>query len=89
MVDRIEEDSSRVVLARALTSHSWGQSSEDLLSGRSDRASASEIDSFMYPARFHTNLVTLKLRLEDGSDAADIHLAVPEGPRCRDEHSDW
>lgn len=62
-MDRIEEDAFLIVLARELTSYSWGQSLEDLVSVRSDRASASEIDSFMNPARFHANLVTLQLRL--------------------------
>lgn len=68
MALRIEEDASLVKLASALTTQSWGQSSDDLVAIRSDRASVTGLDKFMDPERFRSNLVGLLDRLEVGSD---------------------
>lgn len=86
---RIEEDASLVKLARAFTTQSWGQSSEDLVAIRSDRASVSGLDKFMDPERFRSNLKALLDRLEEG---ADDHQAVDRFLKAwtyRDEHGDW
>ncbi len=89
MADRIEEDASLVVLANEFTSHSWGQSSDDLVSVRSDRAAVSGLDGLMDPERFRANLVALQARLEEGSDAADAVGRFLKAWEYRDEHGDW
>lgn len=52
MALQIESDQALVKLARALTTQSWGQSSDDLVAIRSDRAAVSGIDKLMNPDRF-------------------------------------
>lgn len=89
MAERIEEDESLVMLARELTSHSWGQSSEDLVSVRSDRASVSGLSAFMDPDRFRANLVALKPRLEQDSVEAETVGRFLKAWEYRDEHGDW
>jgi len=89
MEARIEEDTSLVFLARELTSQSWGQSSEDLVSIRSDRASVSGIDQMMDPEKFRANLIALQARLEEGSPDADTVGRFLAAWKYRDEHGDW
>lgn len=89
MAERIEEDESLVMLAREFTSHSWGQSSEDLVSVRSDRASVSGLGAFMDPDRFRANLVALKPRLEKDSVEAETVGRFLKAWEYRDEHGDW
>lgn len=89
MAKRIEEDESLVMLAREFTSHSWGQSSEDLVSVRSDRASVSGLDAFMDPDRFRANLVALRPRLDQDSVEAETVGRFLKAWEYRDEHGDW
>lgn len=89
MAARIEEDASLVILARELTSQSWGHSSEDLVSVRSDRASVSGLDKMMDPEKFRANLVALQARLEEGSPEADTVGRFLIAWKHRDEHGDW
>lgn len=89
MAERIEEDASLVALAREFTTHSWGQSSDDLVSVRTDRASVSSLDEFMDPVRFRANLVALQARLEEGSDDAVTVGRFLKAWEYRDEHGDW
>jgi hypothetical protein len=89
MAERIEEDASLVALAREFTTHSWGQSSEDLVSVRSDRASVASLDRFMDPGRFRANLTALQTRLEEGSEDADTVGRFLRAWEYRDEHGDW
>lgn len=77
MAARTEEDASLVILARELASRSLGQSSEDLVSMRSDRASVSGLDKMMDPEKFRANLVALQVRLEEGSPETDTRGAFP------------
>lgn len=86
---QIEDDASLVILARELTSQSWGQSSEDLVSMRSDRASVSGLNKMMDPDKFRANLVSLQARLEAGSDDADTVGRFLKAWGYRDEHGDW
>lgn len=89
MALQIEDEASLVVLAREFTTHSWGQSSEDLVSVRSDRASVSSLDKFMDQERFRANLVALQTRLKEGSDDADSVGRFLRAWEYRDEHGDW
>jgi hypothetical protein len=89
MAAQIEDDASLVILARELTSQSWGQSSEDLVSMRADRASVSGLAEIMDPERFRANLVSLQVRLEEGSQDADIVGRFLAAWKYRDEHGDW
>ena len=89
MAARIEEDGSLIALARGFTTHSWSQSSEDLVSVRTDRASVASLDKFMDPARFRANLVALQERLGEGSDDADTVGRFLKAWEYYDEHGGW
>jgi predicted KAP-like P-loop ATPase len=89
MAARIKEDTSLVILARELTSQSWGHSSDDLVSIRSDRASVTGLYKMMDPEEFRANLVALQARLEQGSPEADTVQRFLTAWKHRDEHGDW
>lgn len=89
MARQIENDVSLVVLAREFTTHSWGQSAEDLVSVRSDRASVSSLDKFMDPERFRAKLINLQTRLEEGSGDADTVGRFLRAWDYWDEHGNW
>jgi len=89
MAHQIENDVSLVRLAQELTSEVWGQSSDDLVSMRSDRASVSSLDSLMDPEKFRANLVRLQDRLQVGSDDANAVDRFLKAWEYRDEHGDW
>lgn len=89
MAGQIEDDSSLVKLARAFTSQSWGQSSEDLVAIRSDRASVSGLEKFMDQDRFRSNLKGLLDRLEPESDDKQAVERFLKAWKHRDEHGDW
>lgn len=89
MAQRIEEDASLVKLASALTTQSWGQSSDDLVAIRSDRASVGSLDKFIDPDRFRSNLTDLLDRLEVGSDDHQTVDRFLKAWAYRDERGDW
>ena len=89
MALRIEEDVSLVKLAGALTTQSWGQSSDDLVAIRSDRASVGSLDKFMDPDRFRSNLTGLLDRLEVGSEDHQTVDRFLNAWTYRDENGDW
>jgi hypothetical protein len=66
-----------------------GQSSEDLVSKRSDRAAISGLDSFINPDEFRANLVDLQKRLVEGSDEADAVSRFLKAWEYWDEQGDW
>jgi predicted KAP-like P-loop ATPase len=65
---RLKEDHAVARLAAAFTSHSWGQSIEDLVAKRSDRAQIDGLDKIMDVTRFRTRLEALDASLQNGSD---------------------
>ncbi|MDQ0301338.1 KAP family P-loop NTPase fold protein [Ancylobacter polymorphus] len=85
---RIEEDTSLVRLASAFTTQSWSQSSNDLVAIRSDRAFVADLDKFMDPDRFRSNLTGLLARLEVGSDDYRTVDRFLKAWMYRDEHGD-
>ncbi|MDN4632786.1 P-loop NTPase fold protein [Sphingomonas sp. PsM26] len=89
MALRIEEDASLVKLAGELTTHSWGQSSDDLVAIRSDRASVGNLEEIMDLDRFKSNLNRLVDRLEAGSDDHQTVDRFLKAWAYRDEHGDW
>lgn len=89
MAAQIEDDGSLVKLAGALMSQSWGQSSDDLVAIRSDRASVGSLDKFMDPTRFRSNLEALLGRLEVGSDDHQTVKRFLKAWAYHDEHGDW
>ena len=89
MALRIEEDVSLVKLAGALTTQSWGQSPDDLVAIRSDRASVGSLDKFMDPDRFRSNLTGLLDRLEVGSEDHQTVDRFLNAWTYRDENGDW
>lgn len=89
IAQRIEDDAALVQLARALTTSSWSQSSEDLVAVRSYRASIRGLDSFMDVKRFRSKLTGLQARTEPGSTEADTVERFLEAWEYRDEHGDW
>jgi predicted KAP-like P-loop ATPase len=68
---RLKEDRAIARLAAAFTSYSWGQSSEDLVTKRSDRAQISGLDEIMDVALFRKRLEALETSLPKGSEDHD------------------
>lgn len=89
MARQIEGEQSLVKLARAFTRQSWGQSSEDLVAIRSDRASVSGLEKFMDPEVFRANLRGLLNRLEFGLEDHQTVDRFLKAWDYRDEHGDW
>ena len=89
MALRIKENVSLVKLARELTTRSWGQSSDDLVAIRSDRASVGGLDKFMDPDRFRSNLKGLLDRLDPRSEDHQTVERFLKAWAYRDEHGDW
>ena len=89
MAEQLQNDTALVALAGALTSHSWGQSSNDLVAMRSDRASLSGLDAFMDLEVFRTTLTDLYGRLADGSVEADTVGRFLKAWTYRDVHGEW
>lgn len=89
MARQIEDDAALVKLARSLTSQSWGQSSDDLVAIRSDRASVGGLEKIMDVGRFRENLEGLMSRLEEGTADHDAVERFLKAWRHRDEHGDW
>ncbi len=89
MTRQFEDDAALVRLAGEFTSHSWGQSSDDLVAMRSDRASVSGLDAFMELEVFRAKLNDLQSRLEDGSAEAGTVDRFLKAWAYRDEHGDW
>jgi predicted KAP-like P-loop ATPase len=68
---RLKDDRAVARLAAAFTSYSWGQSSEDLVAKRSDRAQISGLDEIMDVALFRKRLEALETSLPKGSEDHD------------------
>ena len=68
---RLKEDHAVARFAAAFTSHSWGQSFEDLVAKRSDRAQISGLDEIMDVALFRKRLEALETSLPKGSEYHD------------------
>lgn len=70
---RLKEDTAVARLAAAFTSYSWGQSFDDLVAKRSDRAQVSGLDEIMDVALFRERLEALETSLAKGSEE---HVAI-------------
>lgn len=68
---KLKEDHAVARFASAFTSHSWGQSIEDLVAKRSDRAQTNGLDTIMDVDRFRKRLEVLDKSLTHGSDDHD------------------
>ncbi len=60
---RLKEDHAVACFASAFTSYSWGQSIEDLVAKRSDRAQVGSLDQIMDVGKFRERLETLNASL--------------------------
>jgi predicted KAP-like P-loop ATPase len=66
---KLKDDRAVASFANAFTSHSWGQSSEDLVAKRSDRAQVNGLDQIIDVAKFRKRLKKLNASLpKDSSD---------------------
>ena len=68
---KLADDHAVARFAKAFTSHSWGQSIEDLVAKRSDRAQVNGLDKIMDLVRFRERLDALAVSLPSGSDDRD------------------
>ncbi|MCW6536310.1 KAP family P-loop NTPase fold protein [Sphingomonas lycopersici] len=89
MAIQLESDAALAILARELTSQSWGQSSEDLVSVRSDRASIEGLDRLVDLDQFRSKLVSLQARLEAGSAEVEVVSRFLKAWEYRDENGIW
>lgn len=86
---RLKEDHAIARFAAAFTSHSWGQSIDDLVVKRTDRAQVSGLDKILDLDQFRKRVEALDSSLSSDSKDYEVIHRFLKAWEYKERHGDW